>query len=79
MWNSSTTLEHLDAQLGHPEYQSYFPRRTCKIPLKPAIHNPFCVSWRNGYALATEQRVGPLGTAAVCGRTEEPGEQRFCC
>ena len=31
-----------------------------------------------GHVLATRRSVGPIGTAVVCSRTEEPGEQRFC-
>src|SRR6185503_287774 len=78
MWNLSTIIKHANAQVGYPENQPALVSRTCKILLKCAIHNRFCVSWRIGDAFANGIGVGSVGTAAVCSRIEEPGEQRFC-
>ena len=71
-------MKYADTQVGYPEHQRSIPPRTCRILLKCAIHNRFCAHWHIGDARATERSVGSVGTAAVCSRTEEPGEQRFC-
>lgn len=54
MWNLSTTMEHVDTQVGYPENQPVMVPRTCIILQKRAIHNRFCAYWRIGDALATE-------------------------